>query len=114
MNVQLVRPAGKGPLWFQWEKITRKGLVEPKPALFAVHLFHRSNSERLLPLSQVRRPSLRISLETLQNARNASSELLEAGFWLIIQRWSGRLQQLGDMEERFVDRTTEVINIALF
>ena len=76
--MQLVRPAGK------------------------VHLFHHSNSERLLPLSQFRRPSLRISLKTLQNARNASSEL-EAEFWPIIQRWSGRLQQLGDMEERSVN-----------
>ena len=35
--------------------------------------------ERLLPLSQFYRPSLRISLRTPRNARNASSEL-EAGF----------------------------------
>ena len=38
-----------------------------------------AHSERLLPLSQFRRPSLRISLRTPRNARNASSEL-EAGF----------------------------------
>ena len=35
--------------------------------------------ERLLPLLQFYRPSLRISLRTPRNARNASSEL-EAGF----------------------------------
>ena len=44
----------------------------------------KGGAERLLPLSQFYRPSLRISLRTPRNARNASSEL-EAGFQ---PRWS--------------------------
>ena len=32
----------KGHFRFQSEKITRKWLVEPRPALLAVHLFHIS------------------------------------------------------------------------
>ena len=51
---------------------TTKSLRGSKVAL-------RSGKERLLPLSQFYRPSLRISLRTPRNARNASSEL-EAGF----------------------------------